>query len=64
MKYKRRNISFTKKRKAKSVIGEWTKASHKRLLVNEIDKKEDQSTWGSGSGIDQQSQDGWGAGGR
>lgn len=40
MKYKRKNKSWTKKRKSDYVVGEWTKASHKRLLIEKTLKKE------------------------
>lgn len=40
MKFKRKNKSFTKKRKADYLIGEWTKASHKRLVIEKYLKKE------------------------
>lgn len=39
-KFRRKSKAFTKKRKAASVVGEWTKASHKRLLIEKVKKKE------------------------
>jgi hypothetical protein len=40
MKHRRPTIAFTQKRKRRSIIGEWTKASHKRLLVEEYQTKQ------------------------
>ena len=40
MKFKKKNKSFTKKRKADYVVGEWTKASHKRLIKDKVEEKE------------------------
>ena len=41
MKYRKPSKAFTGKRKSKSVIGEWTKASHKRL-IRELQLKKEQ----------------------
>lgn len=37
---KKASKSWTKKRKARALIGEWTKANHKRLMIDHLKKKE------------------------